>query len=224
MLELTGLLILGVAMIMVGKTVQVCQVVGWVPVHPIGDLRLPYWAGLWFGVFPTWEGLAAQLGVAAFVLGSYVGAEWLHARRRRAKLATLRPASEPRPVRLAPRAAAQYSLVPDPAREAVGVEALEQKLRRLSARSREVAEAGERDRARPPRIPRRAGAVPRRTPRVPTASPSPSRTSRPGPLEVACELRVLDLHRRRAGLLQLVLEPVGGLGPLAQRAEVAPGA
>jgi high-affinity iron transporter len=125
MLELTGLLILGVAMIMVGKTAQVCQVVGWVPVHPIGDLHLPYWAGLWFGVFPTWEGLAAQLGVAAFVLGSYVGAEWLHARRRRAKLATFTPAPQPRPVRLAPRASAQYPLVPDPAGEAVGVEALE---------------------------------------------------------------------------------------------------
>ncbi len=86
MLEFTGLLILGVLVIMAGKTVQVCQVVGWVPVHPIGDLRLPYWAGLWFGVFPTWEGLAAQFGAAFFVIGSYGGAEWLRARRRRAKL------------------------------------------------------------------------------------------------------------------------------------------
>ena len=84
MLELTGLLILGVLVIMVGKTVQVCQVVGWVPVHPIGELRLPYWAGLWFGVFPTWEGVVAQLAAAAFVLGSYGGAEWIRARRRRA--------------------------------------------------------------------------------------------------------------------------------------------
>ena len=85
MLELTGLLILGVLVIMAGKTVQVCQVVGWLPVHPIGELRLPYWAGLWFGVFPTWEGVAAQLGAAAFVLGSYAAAEWLRARRRRAR-------------------------------------------------------------------------------------------------------------------------------------------
>ena len=67
MLEVTGLLILGVLVIMVGKTVQVCQVVGWLPVHPIGELRLPYWAGLWFGLFPTWEGAAAQLGAVAFV-------------------------------------------------------------------------------------------------------------------------------------------------------------
>ena len=86
MLELTGLLILGVLVIMVGKTIQVCQVVGWVPVHPIGDLRLPYWAGLWFGIFPTWEGIAAQLGAAAFVIGSYFGAEWVRARKRRERL------------------------------------------------------------------------------------------------------------------------------------------
>jgi high-affinity iron transporter len=87
MLELTGLLILGVLVIMAGKTVQVSQVVGWLPVHPIGDLRLPYWAGLWFGVFPTWEGFIAQLGAAFVVLGSYFAAERMHARRRRVKLA-----------------------------------------------------------------------------------------------------------------------------------------
>ena len=86
MLELTAVLILGVLVIMVGKTIQVCQVVGWLPVHPIGDLRLPYWAGLWFGIFPTWEGIAAQVGAAAFVIGSYAGAEWLRARRRNARL------------------------------------------------------------------------------------------------------------------------------------------
>ena len=83
---------------MAGKTIQVCQVVGWVPVHPIGEIQLPYWAGLWFGVFPTWEGVAAQVGAAAFVLGSYGGAEWLRARRRREKLARLDlPTREPAP-------------------------------------------------------------------------------------------------------------------------------
>ena len=92
MLELTGLMILGVLVIMAGKTVQVSQVVGWLPVHPIGELRLPYWAGLWFGVFPTWEGVAAQLGAAVFVLGSYAAAEWLRGRNRRAKLERLDPA------------------------------------------------------------------------------------------------------------------------------------
>ena len=95
MLEFTGLLILGVLVIMAGKTVQVCQVVGWLPVHPIGDLRLPYWAGLWFGVFPTWEGIAAQLGAVLFVVGSYFGAEWVRARNRRAKVGQVRAAPSP---------------------------------------------------------------------------------------------------------------------------------
>ena len=95
MLELTGVMILGVLVVMAGKTVQVCQVVGWLPVHPIGDLRLPYWAGLWFGVFPTWEGVAAQVGAALFVVGSYFGAEWVRARNRRAKVGQVRPAPAP---------------------------------------------------------------------------------------------------------------------------------
>jgi high-affinity iron transporter len=82
MLELTGILILVVLVIMVGKTVQVCQVVGWLPVHPIEGVRLPYWAGAWFGVFPTWEGVIAQAGAVVLVLGSYFGAELLRARKR----------------------------------------------------------------------------------------------------------------------------------------------
>ena len=101
MLELTGVLILAVLVIMVGKTVQVFQVVGWLPVHPVAGLRLPYWSGAWFGVFPTWEGFAAQLGALLFVLGSYLGAEQLRRRKRQRILAAplpeprLEPASEP---------------------------------------------------------------------------------------------------------------------------------
>jgi hypothetical protein len=40
-----------------------------------------------FGVYPTWEGLTAQLLAATFVLGSYVAAEQLRKRRRRVILA-----------------------------------------------------------------------------------------------------------------------------------------
>ena len=42
--------------------------------------------GLWFGIFPTWEGLLAQGAALVFVLGSYFAAEQLRARRRRAIL------------------------------------------------------------------------------------------------------------------------------------------
>jgi high-affinity iron transporter len=86
MLIATGLLILWVLVVMVGTTVQTLQVVGWVPVTPVEGLRLPYWAGLWLGIFPTWEGLLAQGAAIAFVLGSYVLAEQLRKRRRRAIL------------------------------------------------------------------------------------------------------------------------------------------
>jgi high-affinity iron transporter len=82
MLVATGLLITWVLVVMVGTTVQTLQKVGWVPVAPIEGLELPYWAGLWLGVYPTWEGLLAQAAAAAFVLGSYVVAERLRARRR----------------------------------------------------------------------------------------------------------------------------------------------
>ena len=62
MLIATGLLITGVLMVLVGHTVQTMQVVGWMPVTPVEGLSLPFWAGMWFGVFPTWEGLLAAGG------------------------------------------------------------------------------------------------------------------------------------------------------------------
>jgi high-affinity iron transporter len=93
MLMATGLLILWVLVVMVGTTVQTLQVVGWVPVTPVEGLRLPYWAGLWLGIFPTWEGLLAQGAAIVFVLGSYVLAERLRKRRRRAILDEPQPAT-----------------------------------------------------------------------------------------------------------------------------------
>ena len=83
MLMATGLLITWVLVIMVGTTVQTLQVVGWIPVTPIGDLQLPYWAGLWLGIFPTWQGLGAQAAALVLVLGSYAVAEGLRKRRLR---------------------------------------------------------------------------------------------------------------------------------------------
>jgi high-affinity iron transporter len=93
MLIATGLLILWVLVVMVGTTVQTLQVVGWIPVTPVEGLRLPYWAGLWLGVFPTWEGLLAQAAAIVFVLGSYVLAERLRHRRRRTILDKPSPAT-----------------------------------------------------------------------------------------------------------------------------------
>ncbi len=83
MLIITGVLIVGVLTVLVGNTVRVFQVVGWMPIHPIEGVNFPYWLGQWFGVYPTWEGIVAQLGVVVFVLGSYFLAQYLQARKRK---------------------------------------------------------------------------------------------------------------------------------------------
>lgn len=82
MLILTGVLVGGVLLQMVGTTAHVMQVVGWVPIHIIEMLPLPYWLGTWFGVYATWEGLLAQLAAAGFVIGTYYIAEAQQKRHR----------------------------------------------------------------------------------------------------------------------------------------------
>jgi high-affinity iron transporter len=77
----TGVLVTGVLVVMVGTTVQTMQKVGWLAVSPIDGLELPYWTGLWLGLYPTWQGVSAQIAAATIVLGSYFAAE--HTRRRR---------------------------------------------------------------------------------------------------------------------------------------------
>ncbi|GIV99737.1 FTR1 family protein [Roseiflexus sp.] len=87
MLIVTGVLIGAVLLQMVGKTVNVTQVIGWLPIHPIRWLELPYWAGFWFGLYPTWEGIGLQAAAAIFVIGSYYLAEYMQRRERRMKQA-----------------------------------------------------------------------------------------------------------------------------------------
>lgn len=85
MLVFTGVLIGAVLLQMVGNTVHVLQVVGWLPTNPVRWLTplLPYWTGLWFGLYATWEGLALQFAAGAFTIGSYFLAEHLHKRDMR---------------------------------------------------------------------------------------------------------------------------------------------
>jgi high-affinity iron transporter len=82
MLVATGVLITWVLVILVGQTVQTMQKVGWVPVSPLDGVQLPYWSGVWLGLYPTWEGLGAQAAALTLVVGSYVAAEALRGRRR----------------------------------------------------------------------------------------------------------------------------------------------
>lgn len=85
MLIATGVLITWVLVILVGQTVQTMQKVGWLAVTPVEGLELPYWSGVWLGLYPTWEGLLSQVAATAVVLGSYFGAEALR-RRKRARI------------------------------------------------------------------------------------------------------------------------------------------
>jgi len=79
----TGVMLSLVLVTMVGGTVHVLQTVGWVPIHPVGDLVAPYWASVWLGVYATWEGLVGQLIAGVIVVGSYYAAERSHDRSRR---------------------------------------------------------------------------------------------------------------------------------------------
>jgi high-affinity iron transporter len=89
MLIVTGVLLTLVLMVMMGKTVRVMQGVGWVPITPV-DVQLPYWTGIWLGLFPTVETMLAQLGGGVFVIGSYLLAERLKHRRPRRRSAPFR--------------------------------------------------------------------------------------------------------------------------------------
>lgn len=74
MLIITGVMLGGVLLVMVGEQAQEMQLAGWLHTTTMPSLTrvLPTWAGLWFAVFPTVETLTAQLLAAVFVLGSYV--------------------------------------------------------------------------------------------------------------------------------------------------------
>ena len=82
MLIATGVLITWVLVVLVGQTVQTMQVVGWLGVTPVEGFEPPYWAGVWLGIYPTWQGLVAQTAALVFVVGSYLAAEALRRHRR----------------------------------------------------------------------------------------------------------------------------------------------
>jgi high-affinity iron transporter len=89
MLVATGVLLGFVLLVMVGESVQELQLAGWLPAHTVG-VALPGWVGLWFALFPTVEGIAAQALAALLVIGSYFLAEYVRIKRPRrvAPLAT----------------------------------------------------------------------------------------------------------------------------------------
>src|SRR5947209_8472436 len=80
MLVATGILLGVVLLVMVGESVQELQQAGWLGTTPL-HVYIPGWMGLWFSIFPNVEGIVAQVLAAAFVIGSYLIAEWLRVGR-----------------------------------------------------------------------------------------------------------------------------------------------
>ena len=77
MLILTGVMLGGVLLVMVGEQAQEMQLANWIPTTKIQSLSgfMPDWTGVWFSIFPTMETLLAQFLAAALVIGSYFAAK-----------------------------------------------------------------------------------------------------------------------------------------------------
>jgi high-affinity iron transporter len=88
MLVATGVLLGFVLLVMVGESVQELQLAGWLPTHTLG-VAFPGWMGLWLALFPTVEGVVAQLLAAGLVVGSYFLAEEIRVRRPRRRATVL---------------------------------------------------------------------------------------------------------------------------------------
>jgi high-affinity iron transporter len=86
LLVVTGVLVISIMVSFIGSGVRLFQTVGWLPIHPIESLNFPSWVGLWFGLYPSWEGLLIPpLGIA-YVVGAWL---WV---KVHAKLAVPPPA------------------------------------------------------------------------------------------------------------------------------------
>jgi high-affinity iron transporter len=97
MLVLTGVLLGGVLLVMVGEQAQEMQLAHWIPTTPIPALAglIPGWAGLWFSIFPTVETLAAQVIAAVLVLGSYAIVRFQMHKRATMLFCGTRPQEQP---------------------------------------------------------------------------------------------------------------------------------
>jgi high-affinity iron transporter len=87
MLVLTGIMLGGVLVVMVGETVTEMQQANWLPDGSIAAhlphwataifgtspawLNWPDWLNVWFSIYPDWFSLSAQIASVAFVVGSF---------------------------------------------------------------------------------------------------------------------------------------------------------
>jgi high-affinity iron transporter len=96
MLIVTGIMLAGVLIVMVGESVQEMQLAHWISTTPV-NLPIPDWMGLWFAIFPNVESLGAQVLAGVLVFGSYFTAQYLKVSRpvQRGEIPAHRPETAP---------------------------------------------------------------------------------------------------------------------------------
>lgn len=102
MLVVTGVMLAGVLVVMVGESVQEMQQAHWLATTPV-DLAIPAWMGMWFAVFPTVESLVAQALAALLVAGSYVVSRYLKVWRPQRRLSDAPSPQSVRPQQASPQ-------------------------------------------------------------------------------------------------------------------------
>jgi high-affinity iron transporter len=87
LLVVTGVLVVSIMVTFFGSTVRLFQTVGWLSIHPVPSLTIPSWAGLWLGLYPSWEGILIPPLALVYVGGAWLWVKW-----------SSRDAAHPRPV------------------------------------------------------------------------------------------------------------------------------
>ena len=96
LLVITGVLVVSIMVSFLGSTVRLFQTVSWLPVHPVPGLHVPTWAGLWMGLYPSWEGLLIPPLALVYVVGAWLYMKWASARSQAQRPL---PVPAPAPVR-----------------------------------------------------------------------------------------------------------------------------
>jgi high-affinity iron transporter len=72
LLIVTGVLVVSIMVTFMGSAVRLFQTVGWLPVHPLPGFNLPNWAGVWLGIYPSWEGILIPPLALVYVVGAWL--------------------------------------------------------------------------------------------------------------------------------------------------------
>ncbi len=99
LLVITGVLVVSIMVSFLGSTVRLFQTVSWLPVHPVPGLHVPTWAGLWLGLYPSWEGLLIPPMALVYVVGAWLWMKWSSARSQQQRALSVAAPAEQAPVR-----------------------------------------------------------------------------------------------------------------------------